>query len=293
MRCQKCGASLPESANFCGVCGQRTPEPVAERPVYDRAPMQQESTYPGIGGHPAPPVVQPGIVSGSISEGWRTFTAHAGLFIGMFVALVVITLLLSGLSKGVSLVLGIESLESLFEGGASIEGSGAMVSVILWEVVASTLLGIVSTVLGLGAQMAAVRAMRGSQPEFRDLFSVLPMFVTVLVAYILYALMVLGGVILFIIPGIIFAIGFVQYSLLVADKRLPAVASLKLSWAIMRGYKGWYFLLGFVLLGINLLGLLALVIGLIVTVPLSYVIQAAFYRQVLDIYERSNGPVSA
>jgi len=51
----------------------------------------------------------------------------------------------------------------------------------------------------------------------------------------------------------------------------------------MKGYKLKYFGFMLLLLLINILGMLALIVGLVVTVPLSMLAMASFYNRVLII----------
>lgn len=64
---------------------------------------------------------------------------------------------------------------------------------------------------------------------------------------LLYGLIVMGGSILFIIPGIIFSYGFILAPLLKAEGQYKGTEELKASWNLMKGYKLTYFALYFVI----------------------------------------------
>jgi uncharacterized membrane protein len=85
---------------------------------------------------------------------------------------------------------------------------------------------------------------------------------------------------LLILPGVIVALGLSQAGYLIFDRGMGGLDALKSSWKLMIGYRQRLFLLTLALLGINLLGLLALCIGLLVTAPLTTVILAVFYERV-------------
>ena len=87
------------------------------------------------------------------------------------------------------------------------------------------------------------------------------------------------GFLLLIIPGIIWAIGFQLAPYFVVDKGMDPLEALKKSWAATRGAKWNLFLFGLLLGLINMLGFLALMVGLLFTLPLSMVAMAYVYRK--------------
>lgn len=106
-----------------------------------------------------------------------------------------------------------------------------------------------------------------------------------LVASVLYYLIVMGGLLLFIIPGIIWTYMFMMYAYAIADKGMGAVESLQYSRKLTRGNKGKIFSLMILVMLMNLGGALLLLLGLIVTVPLSAVIMAWTYRRLTSAAE--------
>ncbi|MEG6509853.1 hypothetical protein V6C03_12855 [Methyloligella sp. 2.7D] len=97
--------------------------------------------------------------------------------------------------------------------------------------------------------------------------------------YILVAIVVAIGLILFVIPGIILALMLMFALWFVIDRGLGPIEAMKASNEITRGHK-WQ-LLGFliVLWLINLVGALALGIGLLVTVPVTVLSIIEAYRR--------------
>jgi len=69
---------------------------------------------------------------------------------------------------------------------------------------------------------------------------------------------------------------FVPY--LVIDRGLGPIESMKESWRVTKGNKWQLFLLFLALIGINLLGVAALVVGLLVSVPITMLAAAHAYR---------------
>lgn len=139
----------------------------------------------------------------------------------------------------------------------------------------------VSGVVTLGWIKISLRFCDQDKPEYGDLFSQYPLFFRYLGAAILYGLIVLGGFILLIVPGIIWTIQFGYAFNLIVDKRVGVMESLRISSAVTRGTKWNLFVFGLVLVGINLLGALALLVGLLWTIPASFVASVYVYRKLL------------
>ena len=97
-------------------------------------------------------------------------------------------------------------------------------------------------------------------------------------ASILLALAVAIGFVLLIVPGIILGLMFMFTTFVVIERELGPIDAMSESHRLTRGHK-WQ-LLGFVLLLllINVLGLLALVVGLLVSIPVSTLAFVHAYR---------------
>jgi uncharacterized membrane protein len=100
-------------------------------------------------------------------------------------------------------------------------------------------------------------------------------------AGILYGLIVLAGIILLIVPGIVWAVKFSLCFYFVIDKGLGPVQALKASSRTTIGVKWPLFGFGLLCGLINLLGLLCLVVGVFVTYPTVLIAHALVYRQLL------------
>ena len=103
-------------------------------------------------------------------------------------------------------------------------------------------------------------------------------FLNFLAASVVVGLAIGAGFILLIVPGIIFALMFMFTTFIVVDREAGPIEAMKESKRITYGYK-WP-LLGFalVLALINLLGLLALVVGLLVSIPVTTLAFVHAYR---------------
>jgi Protein of unknown function (DUF975) len=139
----------------------------------------------------------------------------------------------------------------------------------------------VSQVFSIGMTRISLKFVDGHKPEYADLFSGYPLFFKFLFATLLYGLIVAVGLILLIVPGIMWAVRYSQYGFLVVDKGLGPTESLRKSAEMTQGARWQLFLLFLILLGVILLGALALVVGLLWAVPTALVASAYVYRQLL------------
>jgi uncharacterized membrane protein len=142
---------------------------------------------------------------------------------------------------------------------------------------------VVMTPVSYGASWVYLKACRGEQFRVSDIFFAVQQFGNVLIASILVAVIVGAGILLLIVPGIIFAckLAFVPY--LVMDEKMEAVEAVRKSWSMTRGFAGNIFLIGFTAIFIGLLGLICLIIGII---PAVMWISLAFTSMYLAVSAR-------
>jgi len=95
--------------------------------------------------------------------------------------------------------------------------------------------------------------------------------------------MVLPGLILFIIPGIYLGIRFQFFNCFIVDQKTGVIESLRRSWQITQGNTWNLFLFGLLLAGINILGLLCLIVGLFITIPTTTIAYIFVYRKLISI----------
>lgn len=158
----------------------------------------------------------------------------------------------------------------------------------LWEdqpMFLIVLLVIISAVIrlitDLGLLKISLDLADSKKPELSTLFSytnwrtLLKFFL----AGLLYNLVVGVGIILLIIPGIYFAIRFQYFGYLVVDKNLGPIEAFKESSRLTLGVKMGLLKFGALLGLINILGFLALIVGLIWTVPTAMVANAYMFRK--------------
>lgn len=144
------------------------------------------------------------------------------------------------------------------------------------------LIGLFSLVYGLfvvgplsyGMAYIFLKVIRGEKFNVADMFDCFKSnYLNILLANILTGAIIIAGIIVFVIPGIIFAckLAFVPY--LVMDKKLEVIEAVKTSWNMTRGHTWTIFLMGLLAIPIAILGLIMLFVGV---VPASMWIEGAF-----------------
>ncbi len=138
---------------------------------------------------------------------------------------------------------------------------------------------IASMTIQIGMIKIALMFVDNKKPELNDLFNSFPHFFwKYLGASILYGLIIVGGILLLVIPGIVWAIKFQYFNYLIVDKNLGVTDALKKSSQITNGVKWPLFGFGFLLVLINYGGAILLFIGLLVTIPITMIANAYVYR---------------
>lgn len=125
---------------------------------------------------------------------------------------------------------------------------------------------------------------RDQAPEAAELFSNVGVLLPVIAASFCYGLILILGFVLLIVPGFIVMIMFQMYMYLIIDKGLGPIAALKRSRAITQGQKWRLFVFGLLIVLLNIAGLLCLLVGVFVTIPVSCIAGVYIY----DCLE--NGP---
>jgi uncharacterized membrane protein len=184
----------------------------------------------------------------AVSNGWKLVTANLGLFIG----LALIYLVVSG---GPS---------------SAAQHSRGIAGPISW---------ILTMLMMMGNIRITLKFVDGGKGVFSDLWADFGVVLDYLGASVLYMLIVAGGLILLIVPGIIWAIKFGYYGYFIIDRKSSAIDALKQSSALTNGAKGGLFWFGLAMIGINILGALCLGIGVLVSLPLSWLAAAVVYRR--------------
>ena len=190
-----------------------------------------------------------------LGKSWDMFKAH-WLFLLMILGITLVSqVIISGLEKATQDMMGISLLVSIATFLVSLWISFNFIKLYLHLIDTNT------------------------EGKISEAFSFSQSFWPFLGASLLFTLMFVVGLLLFIVPGIYWALKNQFYGELIVDKKMGALESLKKSSEITKGVKWQLLGFGFVLVGVNILGALALGIGLFVTASISSVAYFMVYRK--------------
>jgi hypothetical protein len=137
------------------------------------------------------------------------------------------------------------------------------------DMLGSVLFSAVAAPLYAGYGIAAFRILSGQSFQFSDFFRGFNYFLPLFLAGLASGIIVSIGFVLLVIPGIYLAVGYMLTTFLVVDYRMEFWQAMETSRQIVT--KNWFsfFLFALLLFAVNLLGALALGIGLLVSAPVS------------------------
>jgi uncharacterized membrane protein len=203
-------------------------------------------------------------VSDVINRSWRAFKGQMGMAVGVFLLVTVVNNVIGQTTSYV--------LERLTE-NLGISGLLLGYSLLLAGVA-------LQTFFNIGQLKIMLQIARGQTAQFNSLFSGEKLVLPVYAASILYFLIVVVGLLLLVVPGIILALMYSQFYLLMVDGRAGIMQSFSQSQELMRGNKLSIFVLGLVCFALTMLGLLACLIGFFFTGAFCSVIIAMAYLRI-------------
>lgn len=191
---------------------------------------------------------------GAIRAGWQTFKRRKWFFVGVTALMMIISWMIGAIA-----------------GALGEDGGLALLGVLLN-------IGL-STLLSMGFAAVMLRSYDTVESaELGELWHPKP-FWKFLAAQILIGISVVIGLVLLIVPGIILMLMFILTPYIIVDRELAPIAAMKESARITKGRK-WELLL-FVLIAfvLNLVGAIALLVGLLVSIPVTTLALVHAYRE--------------
>jgi uncharacterized membrane protein len=134
-----------------------------------------------------------------------------------------------------------------------------------------------------GYYIVAHRIRNNRNIELSDFFRSFEAYVPLLILHLLISLLVFLGLLILILPGIYLAISYLFAHFFVWFYDREPLEALRLSRKTVGGNFGQILLLSLVLAGINLLGLLAFGVGLLLSLPFSYCVIYATFDDIIGI----------
>lgn len=139
----------------------------------------------------------------------------------------------------------------------------------------------VTIFLGLGLTSYYMKIVRGEEVSIGDLFSKGNLLLKAFVTSILTGLVVFGGSLLLVIPGIILAFGYTMINYVYIDNpEIGIIEVMKKSREMMKGHKWEYFCLCFSFIGWFILGIFTCGLLYFWLLPYMGVAQANFYESI-------------
>lgn len=137
---------------------------------------------------------------------------------------------------------------------------------------------IVSILIKMGSINFFLKAHDGVENvSVRDLWAPYPLWKYLLTG-VVFGFIVIIGLILLVVPGVVWALRYMFAQYLVMDKHLDVSEALSQSAKMTYGYKWRLLGFGFALAGINILGALCFLVGLLVSIPVSSLAFVHAYR---------------
>jgi len=133
-----------------------------------------------------------------------------------------------------------------------------------------------------GVTKIAIAEARGQRSDWPMFFGTVPEYARYLLVSFAYTAITFFGIILFIIPGIIWSLKYQYMPFLAIDKKMGISEAMAASSKMTDGVKWDLLALGLVTGIINVIGILALFIGMLMTVPTTYIAKARVYTQLLS-----------
>ena len=126
-------------------------------------------------------------------------------------------------------------------------------------------------------------ARKNKQIGFSDFFTGFEKALDLIKLSLLIFLVVFLGLLLLILPGIYFAVSYVFAHLFMWFYDMEAPEAIRLSRKTVSGNFGQILLLFLILAGINLLGVMALGVGILLTMPFSFCVVYAAFNDIIGI----------
>jgi len=140
--------------------------------------------------------------------------------------------------------------------------------------------------IGYSVDWVHLKAVRREQLEIRDMFAVFQRnYWNALIGRVLVSIIIGLGFLILIVPGIIFAcrLAFVPY--LIIDRKMDVMEALGKSWEMTKGYGWQIFFMGIIAFFVVILGLMALFVGVIISIIW---IRNAFALMYLSVVDRDD-----
>lgn len=199
-------------------------------------------------------------VKESLSFGWEMYKKYWRLLVGIFIFIAVLSIIVGFIAE---------------EGNS---GSSYLLNMLLQSFVG---VGVITISLAIYEKKEGI--------EFKTFFSRMEYFINYFIGILIYSIIIFVGLILFVIPGIIWALKYQFFGYFVVERGLSPMDAIRESGKITMGKKWFLFRLWVVLIVLNIIGALFVGVGLLVTLPLTILSTVYVYKKILEKKEEHAG----
>lgn len=201
----------------------------------------------------------------AIKHGWRLTKENIYFILKLGVFLAIIYITLSAIGKFLSIV-------------------EAPISLPFW-----ILTTVFEMFLAIGVLRIFMSINNSKEFKFSDLWNTDDKtIINYFIGSIYYCLIVIGGMILLVVPGIYWAIKYSFTRYLIIDKKLSPKEALKMSGKITSGSKWNIFFFMILIILVNILGAIVFGVGLLWSIPTTTFALVFVYRKLLANYENKD-----
>lgn len=202
-------------------------------------------------------------------DAWAKLSGMKGTFWGAAVIYYLIAMAFGFLLAAVFGILGMQS-----ESGAS---------TIIAQVVIQVVQTFVLMPIAMGLFMIALKHSVGANIQVGEIFQHFNKAVPLFIAYILMTILTIIGFILLVIPGIYLSVAFAMTMMLIVEKDMSPWEAMTVSRKAIT--KKWFNMFGFMIVAmiVVVIGMLALLVGLVWAAPLALLAFAMVYRDMFGV----------
>ena len=143
----------------------------------------------------------------------------------------------------------------------------------------------ITGLLTMGLITITLKIVDEREPVFMDLFANLEVLAYYVASAFLYCMMVVLGFFLLVIPGIYVGVRFQFFGYFIVDEKRGPLEALQQSAKLTRGRVLELFVFDLLLFGLNILGALLLGVGLLITMPMSWLALSFVFRNLHGAHE--------
>ena len=138
---------------------------------------------------------------------------------------------------------------------------------------------LVKMITSIGIIVISLKFVDKKKPELADIYQHYKLLINYFFGSVLYGLVIAAGLILLIVPGIIWGIKYQFTTYLIIDKKMSPIEAFKESGKMTKGFNLKLFYLGLAFIGLTVIGLITLGVGFIIIWPIISLAGAYVYRK--------------